>query len=274
MLRIRASMLPSWNDCARRTASKSFTPLIESAGYELRKLMPSVGAAVGTSVHAAVEHVLRGKIEDGQPGAFKDGVSVALGKFREEIAPGAEWDDTTGNLQTAEYQIERMALAYAPLVETIQPQAVELSLAAAIAPGWELTGHIDLYTADRRVDDLKTGAVRRPYQAQLGAYSLLAKSNGMPVDSIGITFVPRGKKTKPQPPPERMDYDVAVAERAAYTTIEAIRRDVEQFEKTGDPYSFAANNMSLMCSRKYCGAWGTAFCRLHMPAPAIHHDVD
>jgi hypothetical protein len=169
-------------------------------------------------------------------------------------------------------QILRITQAYMPVAQAIDAKAVELELAATIAPGWKLTGHIDLYTHAQEVDDLKTGAVRRPYQAQLGGYSLLAKSNGMPVKGVGITFVPRGKKTKPQPPAERQPYNIAVAEKAAYATINQIRADVEKFQQTGDPYSFPANPMSLMCSAKYCPAHGTKFCKLHISKTNEEYD--
>jgi hypothetical protein len=35
-----------------------------------------------------------------------------------------------------------------------------------------------------------------------------------------------------------------------------------QFNATGDVNCFMANQMSMMCSDKYCPAWGTKFCEL------------
>lgn len=272
--RIRSSMLPSWNDCARRTAAKQYGDLIEGAGFELRSLMPSVGAAIGTAVHAAVEHVLRGKLETGTPASIDDGVAVALGALRDEIAPGAEWDETTPNLQTAEFQVRRLAQAYMPLITDIEPAGVELQLSASISDGWELTGKIDLLTRLGALDDLKTGAIRRPYQAQLGSYSILLRSHGHAVTSVGTTFLPRARKSKPQPAPERQTYDRAVCEAAAFATIKEIRRDVEAFEGDGDPFAFRANPMSLMCSPRYCPAHGTSFCKLHIEQENHHGSVD
>ena len=267
-------MLPGYADCARRAAAKQYRRLIEAAGFELRQLLPSVGAAVGTAVHAALEHALRAKMERGAPATPEEGVAAALGAFREEIGPGAEWDDTTPNLQAAEYQIHRMTAACASLLTELKPAAVELELRAQIDDGWELTGRLDLLEEDGHLDDFKTGALPRPYQAQLGAYSLLARSNGYAVRSAGTTFILREKKTKPQPPPRRQQYDLATAERAAYATIKAVQRDVERFRQSGDPFEFAANPMSLMCSRRYCPAWGTNFCRMHMPAKDNETAVD
>ncbi|QPC44028.1 PD-(D/E)XK nuclease family protein [Kaustia mangrovi] len=274
MRRIRSSMLPGYADCARRAAAKQYRDEIQAAGYELRSLMPSIGAAVGTATHAAVEHVLRHKMETGEPGRIGDGVAAAMEALREEIAPGAEWDETTPNLQTAELQVRRLAEAYMPLVADIEPAGIEMELTAQISPKWELTGKIDLYTRIAALDDLKTGAVRRPYQAQLGSYSILLRSHGKPVTSVGTTFLPRARKTKPQPPPERQHYDRAVCEAAAFATIKEITRDVEAFAETADPFAFRANPMSLMCSARYCPAHGTEFCKLHIDQEKDNGPVD
>ena len=151
---------------------------------------------------------------------------------------------------------------------------VEGELRAAIAPGWELTGHVDVHEGGDKPgpDDLKTGALIRPYQSQLGAYNLLLRSNDYPVERCGITFIKRAPKTKPQPPAIRQEYDVETCERAAFATIGAIQHDVAAFEKSGDPFAFQANPMSLMCSQRYCPAWGTGFCRLHLKPGDTEND--
>lgn len=267
-------MLPSWPDCNRRTAAKQYKRMVKAAGYDVRDLMPSIGAAVGTAVHASLAHVLRHKQSTGELGSVKDGLEIALQTFRQEIAPGAEWDDTTPNLPTAEFQIARMSEAYLPIAQTIVPLRVETEMRATIAPGWILTGHIDLYAQPKHLDDTKTGALMRPYQAQLGGYAMLADANGLPVDTIGTTYIPRGKKSKPQPPPERQLYDLHSAKRAAYGAIMDIKRGVEEFQRTGDAFAFSANPMSLMCSPRYCPAHGTKFCNLHLPQRGIEYVCD
>lgn len=268
VLRIRASMLPGYADCARRAVAKQFHRLVEDQGHELRQLMPSVGAAVGTAVHVIAAHVLRNKMEHGIPGVFADGLTTAMEKFSEEIGPGAEWDDTTPNVMAAQSQIARLAMAYLPLTQEITPVAVELELTAEIQPGWELSGHVDLITSDGRVDDLKTGALPRPYQTQLGGYALLARANGHKVSEVGITFIQRVRGSRIQPPPVRQTFDLDTSQREAMATIQAITRDVDAFEETGKPEVIRANPMSLMCSPKYCPAWGTSFCKMHSEKPS------
>ncbi|CAO3439801.1 hypothetical protein [Azospirillum argentinense] len=39
--------------------------------------------------------------------------------------------------------------------------------------------------------------------------------------------------------------------------------DPVQGIEPGDPWAFAANPSSKLCSDRFCPAWGTAFCREH-----------
>ena len=254
---IRASMLPAWNDCPRRAAAKQYRRQIEAAGFPLRQLLPSIGAAIGTAVHAAVTGWRR-------VGRLESDMTV----FHEEISAGAEWDETTPNLQIAVAQIMRMATAASAL--EIHPAEYELPLRASLAEGWDLTGTLDLITANGKIDDLKTGTLVRPYQAQLGAYALLAESNGRTVTDVSTTFVPRVSLKKPQPPAVRHPIDLDTAKRAAWHTAQNIMADVGRFSKSGSPWEFPANPMSLLCSPKYCSAHGTAFCTLGRPSGVIN----
>lgn len=271
---VRASMLPGYADCARRAAAKQWPRLLAEMGFEIRRLEPSIGAAVGTAVHAAHEAILRQRMADpGLAPAIDSAIASANAKLREEIATGAIWDASSPNLAVAEFQIGRMVRAAIPHLLTVEPAAVELPLHADLGDGWEMTGHVDVVTVGCHLDDFKTGSVRRPYQAQLGGYALLARANGWRVSTVGITWVPRGRQNRPQPPPERQTYDAAAAERAAWGIAQAIKRDVAEFRRDAQPEAFVANPMSMMCSRRYCTAWGTEWCRMHLPNEA-HHVVD
>lgn len=263
--RIRCSALPSWPDCPRRTAAKTFRKLIERQGFKLRELPPSIGAAVGTATHKVAELVLQHKIDTGSLGAFDDGLEQALAGLSEEISPGAVWDDTTPNLNTAQLQVKSLAKAYYSAVAAkVDPLAVELSLEADAGGGFVLTGHIDLLTVQGWIRDLKTGSVERPYYQQHGGYSLLVRSNNQNgvVNGLAVDWIKRVGKTKPQPAPVEKIYDVQTCERAALDVIGDIKRCVSDFESVGNPGIFVANPMSMMCSDKYCPAWGTDFCPL------------
>jgi hypothetical protein len=89
---------------------------------------------------------------------------------------------------------------------------------------------------------------------------MLSKSAGLKVSALAIDWIERAPRTLPQPPVQTVEYNIGTCERAAWATIKRIKRDVEEFRKTGDPWSFPASNMSLMCNAKYCPAFNTNFC--------------
>ena len=264
MKNIRCSMLPSWPDCNRRTAAKQYRKMIEAAGFPLRKLKASIGAAIGTAVHKFAAGMLGQKLDGLALENTLPSSADGLKDFMAEIAGGVEWDDTTPNLQTAYKQIESLAGAYRPLIKDVDPVLVEQDFKATIAEGWQLTGKIDLFDSAGYLDDLKTGSVARPYIQQAGGYVLLLEANGHEVKAAGNTFIKRVRPTKPQPAPKHTEFDLDSARRSAFATIQDIRDGVEAFEQSGDPYAFAANPMSMMCTEKYCPAWGTDFCTLHL----------
>lgn len=268
MTTIRASMLPAYPDCPRRAAAKQFRQEITDAGFELRTLEPTVGAAVGTAVHAAAATALRRKRDEPDfevdDQVLQDAVGEAVAGFRAEVGTGAVWDETTPNLRKAEAQITRLVRVY--LIEVVrtveQPLLIEAPFEAKVAPRFMLTGHVDLFTRGGVLRDIKTGALPRPYQAQLGGYSLLLRSNGHQPEALQVDFIKRAPLSKSQDPPVSEVYDRHDSECAAAGTIAAIQRDIERFRETEDPWSFPANPMSLMCSPKYCPAHGTEWCRM------------
>lgn len=271
-MNIRASMLPSYPDCPRRAVAKQYRRKFEKLGYTFREQKPSVGAAAGTAVHKGCELLLRA-LHAGESITLDQALEPAMAGFCEETGKGAIWDDTTPNANVAAEQIKRMVHAYRPVMPaTVNGEpAVELSLEANAGDGWKLTGHIDLVTASGWVRDTKTGALVRPYHAQLGAYSLLVRSNDVipKVHGVAIDFIKRVGKTKHQPPAEVQEYSVAACERNAMGIVQALKSDMARFDKSvtegrpgGNPDEFLANQMSMMCTSKYCPARGTDFCEL------------
>lgn len=270
MSNIRASMLPGYSDCTRRAVAKQFKRKFQKLGYEFRELPPSVGSSVGTAVHASTA-ALNLALWKGDTPNVNQAVEMAISAMVEELSTGAEWDATTPNLNTAQLQVQRMTECYAPKMPFTLPDGTpaveiggELGLTADCGNGWILTGHPDLIDADRVLEDTKTGAVVRPYQGQLGGYSLLVRSNQIcELTGLGMRYIPRIGKTKFQTPPIFTGYDVAPCERNAMGTIQRIKSDMALFDVDGDlERAFPCNQSSMMCSDKYCIAKGTSFCEL------------
>lgn len=266
---IRASMLPGYADCPRRAAAKQFRREVLDSVPALRETSPSIGAAVGTSAHLVAARHMQARI-DGREYSHKQAVEEAVEGLREEIAPGCVWDDTTPSLDAAIFQLDRITRAYVfGLARDVRPLAVELELKADAGDGFWLTGHVDLVaewpapeTLAAWIRDLKTGGVNRPYQAQLGAYSLLYRSSAgaLPVQAVGVDWIKRTPRTRPQDAGVHHAYKVSPCERAGWAMIERIKADLQDFRRTGNPWCFLANPMSMMCSDKYCPAHSTPFC--------------
>lgn len=225
----------------------------------LKTMSPSIGAAVGTATHRAVEAALPLKKEGKK---YAEAIeATAKESIGESIIAGVVWDDTTRNRQAAETQAIRQAKV-AVEVLPINEIEVEGAYTAQVNADFSLVGHIDIRSGGM-ILDLKTGTTARANQAQYGAYALLCRSNDIEIDSIGEVYIKRVGVSKPQPDPVIVHYDIAAAEQNAYAVIHRIIDDLTRFRDTGDIWAWLPNPNSLMCSPDYCPAWGTAFCNAH-----------
>jgi hypothetical protein len=275
---IRASALLSYPDCNRRSAARLFRPEIEAAGYRLRHIPRSIGAAIGTAVHKAAQVLLGEKAASGvlPPASVGD---AALDELHVQLGQGDIAYDAsfTLNRNEATRQTVGMTQIYRSVVAPkVEPILVEERLEAEVAPGLVLSGHADVVAREPgAVRDLKTG-VRRPRSVapQLGAYSLLSRSHGLDITRALIDFIQRVRPARPQPDPLSSSLEVAQAETAATNILRHIEGDLATFRHgdpvrrilPGDPWAFQANPASVLCSPKYCSAFGTEFCREGDPA--------
>jgi len=245
-------------DCGRRAATKLFWREIHDAGFTLRPLNAGIGAATGTATHVAMAFMLREKMLTGELGNETEQDQRALASLSETIAPGVTYDSTSPNLDTAQKQVLRQSKSYRLFIAPkLNPIAVEQRYEAQTS-GMMLSGQPDV--AADGVHDLKTGKLR-PNHPQYGAYSLLLRTHGIETPRIVEDFVPRVSIQKPQPDPQEIIYDVAQCENVAMSLIRKLERDYKEFLETGDPNTFLANPASMLCSEKYCQAWGTNFCQ-------------
>lgn len=266
---IRCSTLTSYGDCPRRAAVSVVKTMILDAGYDLRRSMHSIGAGVGTSVHEGAAYILTAKLNTGKSGDRTEAEQFALQILSQIVEDGVGWDTTTKNANVAEKQVVRMTRQYhTKIAPDVVPESVEERLEADAGDGFILTGQSDLLARDvnRSLNDLKTGAVSRTHAPQLGGYTMLNASHGRQIDSAKTVFLKRVKPDREQPPPEIKHYELDEIVPVARHRIDRIKREVMEFERRlndghADPrWAFDVNPMSMMCTEKYCPAWGTKWC--------------
>jgi len=253
-------------DCARRWAARTLPATIIDAGFSLRQVGSSVGAAVGTATHTGASYILGEKVDTGELGNQTEADQRALQSLDKALEVGCVWDDTTSNLNTAQKQVLRqVAIFRRDVAPVLKPVAIEQRLTARFSDHIQVSGQADI-CEDDAINDLKTGTQRRANGPQYGTYSMLRRTHGHRVNRLTETYVPRARMTKPQPEPQFHHYPVEAAEQAAHGILRRIERDVVEFRKSGDPWAFMANPTSMLCSAKYCPAHGTTFCRMHKEA--------
>lgn len=257
---LRASSLPSYADCPRRTAAKLLWEELKALGYDLRETAQGIGAALGSSTHEAASYSLNSKINDGSLGNTSHAMDLAFEAFHEiQKTEGIVYDSTTPTYDRAELQLKTLVHTYRLKVAPgIAPVEVEVRLEANIGDGFILSGKFDVRELEA-IRDLKTGAASRAHISQYGGYVLLCRVHQRPVDKIIEDYLPRKK----EPEPEFYHYDAEAAVNAARAILKRMKDDVAAFRASGEPTSFIANPQSMLCSDRFCPVWGTAFCREH-----------
>lgn len=276
MITIRVSALSGYPDCPRRGAVRLFWRIIHEAGFTLRRTRRGIGALVGVAVHHAAAACFDEKARRGSLPTETVAVDAAVFSLNPSIdeAGEIEWDGphgSTHNRNEAEQQTIRMTRSYwRTVAPTVDPIVVEERFEAAISPELILSGQPDIVAREPgAVRDLKTGARMQNHAPQLGGYSLLARSHNLDISEAVIDWLPRVSVKKEQPEPVSIVVHVANAETAASNIIRHIESDLRTFQHgdperrilPGDPWSFLANPASMLCSPKFCAAYGTDFCR-------------
>ena len=174
-----------------------------------------------------------------------------------------QFDAKAPDRPTAEKQTIRLTQSYyihaQPRIQPAKiwnPKDPKDKISADVKDGFTVTGHPDVQTVESAISDLKTGVILRPPHAQLGAYSLVSKSNSVDIQGVQSVFVPRVSIKKEQPMPLFSVYDLAYCEAEAWSIIERVKADVQKFLESGNPRVFLANPMSMLCSEKFCPAIG------------------
>jgi len=248
-------------DCARRAAAQQWPQLVKDAGYILNDRRTGILAAVGTATHSGAKYQLDEKIITGQPGPLKESVEVAIASLHDEMADGIEYDPRTSTIRAAEMQVKQLVDLYRKRVAVnITPLETEAAVKVQ-HDNVHITAHIDVLTEEPvgcGVTDTKTGAKIKSHHAQVGCYSIMLRTaRGTDVSRVGIDFLSRKDIRHTY-----IDYDRRVCEKLAWATIVRIANNLHAFERTGDALCFPQNPGSMLCSAKYCRAFGTRFCGL------------
>jgi len=261
-INIRASYLSSYFDCPRRAAVKIIPELLRNAGFEPRQRAPIVSAAIGIAVHHGEYTVMDSKLKIGVACSEGNTVDSAISEFDEMAKEELTYDSMVPDKNTGEKQVIRITKSYYNMVQpNIKPKRIwnpeskQDMLKANVSDGFFLTGHPDLLMEGDIVDDTKTGVVMRSPHGQLGAYSLLLRSNEDQCKGLQSVFLKRTTLKKPQPDPVIQMYSQDMCELVAWSTINKIKSHVQEFAETGKPEAFPANPMSMLCDKaKWCYA--------------------
>jgi len=271
---IRASALSSYPDCNRRGAARLFRREIQAAGFRLRRPQRGIGAVIGVAVLSAAAATLEVKAKTGELPPADVATEIALAVLNDELRGSGDivFEPPTHNRNEAARQVTIMSRAYhRTIAPAVHPIVVEERLETEIAPGLVLSGQPDVVAREpQAIRDLKTGT-RTPgsHAPQIGGYGLLARANGLDIDTAAVDFIKRVPAHRPQPDPISKPVAIAQAETAATNVIKHIEGDLKTFREgdpdrrilPGDPWSFQANPASILCHPKYCPAFCTEFCR-------------
>lgn len=272
---IRVSALNDYPPCNRRGIARLLPQEIEAAGYRLRRLPRTIQPAQGTATHHGIAVPLKEKAATGKLPPVSVALDAARDALAEQLGAGeVQFEGPRGtahNRNDAMAQVTSMVRSYhVEVAPKIEPIIVEEQRQAEVEPGIILTGHADLVAREpNSIRDVKTGA-KPPasFTAQLGGYSLLARSHGLEIDTAAIDFLQRVHPKKPQPPPVTKHAPIADAEMTAANIIHRIAADIKTFREgdparhimPGDRWAFLPNPSTFLCSEKYCPAFGTTFC--------------
>jgi hypothetical protein len=112
------------------------------------------------------------------------------------------------------------------------------------------------------IRDLKTSRSGDKYHSQGGGYIMLEKANGVntPTEFV-VDWLPRKTINKPYPMPVEYRYSAALCELEARAVVSEVMRQLTRYQEAdGDPSVVPNNTSSMLCSPKYCRAYGTDVC--------------
>lgn len=267
----RISNLPKWNDCPTRCAANVIRKELTEMGYVFPEYVNGVSSAIGTGSHAGIKAYLEAMKTEAAK--VTDAVEAGINAYNSEVEKGIEYDATSPDGNTAETQIKAIVNAYIfGIVPTIESDPNDIVLEkrleatipghniGGIQYGFTLSGHPDIVeTKIKRVRDIKTGKNAQTNHSQLGGYSLLCKAMGETIpETCAIDHIPRNKKGCGEP--QVYSYEAGLCESEARNVVTIATYQLARFLSSEKLECLPNNTASMLCSSKYCSAYGTDFC--------------
>lgn len=260
---VRASSIGGILDCERKEAAKWLLENKPKKAYEygIRPKVVGAAAEVGSATHAGTAYMLMRKKETGTLAPLKEAQEVAV-SYWEAVAPTVDpedgWDKTTPDINAGTKQITKLVEAYTPIALSVEPVHIEVEFRREVQPGIEVTGHMDV-AEPMTVRDLKTGK-ERPHVLQMAAYAFLLENDDQTyIANAIIDYVPRTKTGAGKV--FSVAYDVLDFVGDVKSIALSFGLNMQYFLGTGDKSVFKPNPYTPLCSKKYCPAHDSGFCK-------------
>jgi hypothetical protein len=241
---------------ARKKMDSEFRDAMEANGHShQRPYIQSIAAKMGTASHKGCEVSLL-SIAGGSKYKLDDSLQASIENLREKKGE-IEFDNYTSNLLKAERKvIENLKIFHGEKIETIDPMKVEKRYSKEIGEGFVLSAQLDVIEYNGNIVDHKFGKLSAAgYMSQLGVGFMVSP------DAVGDSA--RIIQIKNQNKIESVDCLInrKNATALAFQQLKKIIKQTKDYLKTGNPDSFEFNPGCMLCSEKYCSAFGTNFCR-------------
>ncbi len=270
---MRSSSLNTAEDCQRLVGANFLISngIAHDYGFEFNKTIDHVGSAVGTAAHEGVAFLMNEYKKTGEWGGARrssHAASVAGAVMSERTRDKLLMDKVTQNNREAVIASQKIVIAYHQTTKPDgEPIIVEKGLKCTFTDPitgfeYEITGTLDSFIMGGVLRDLKTATEMKNYYAQLGCYIDLLESNGYEVNRAVIDHFPRTRPGRMQQPGTVVGIDMLVAKKHSRLVHLQTFRALQDMLDSGDPEVLMAKPSTRLCSKKFCPAWSTDFCKL------------
>ena len=265
MISIRSSSLPNFETCPRRGVARWLIDAGIDIGIEWNRTIAHVGAVVGTACHEAAAWMMSERVRTGEAGgverlraAREISESMVIDHAHEpvimdKVTPSIESARECAGAITARIHDHEMPAAAPTLIEAGYKATIRSDRNV------QITGTVDIFLSNKCLRDIKTGRTMPRPIAQIGAYTMILRANGFDVASSAMDYF---RRSRTPPPGVTVDIDPDIARDHAIAVARQAAMVISDVVETGIPDKAMANPGCHMCSRRFCPAFETEFCRV------------